>query len=148
LIIWGKDVIIVLFCPAASIIEILLFEYTILGIPDTFRRRSSEYKYRPCWYSVGGEKDGELLYICCLRWHSIIKPSDFNLVTFFTSPAQLLMHFSITKGDIFVSGTPPSLLFNTINRDQLSETALSSSYLASFFLFFGGIYWNLYLNTK
>jgi hypothetical protein len=30
-------------------------------------------------------------------------------ITFFNSPAQLLMHFSITKGDIVVSGTPPSL---------------------------------------
>jgi hypothetical protein len=42
----------------------LLFEYTILGIPHTFRQRSSEFKYRPCWHSVvGGDKDGELLYM-------------------------------------------------------------------------------------
>jgi hypothetical protein len=55
-----------------------------------------------------------------------------------------IFHFSCTaldaffynKGDIFVNGTPSSLLFNTINRDQLSETSISSSYLTSFFLFF------------
>ena len=52
-------------------------------------------------------------------------------------------------GDILVSGTPPALLFNTINRDQLSVTSISFSYLASFFLlFFFWIYWNVYLNTK
>ena len=78
---------------------------------------------------------------CCLRWHSIIKPPDFNLVTFFTSPAQLLMHFSITKGDNLVSGIQPSLLSKTIKRDQLLENSISSSYLLSFFLFLFGICW-------
>jgi hypothetical protein len=48
-------------------------------------------------------------------------------VTFFTSPPHLLIHFVITKGDNFVSGIPPSLLFKTINPDQMSETSISSS---------------------
>ena len=80
---------------------------------------------------------------CCLRWHSIIKPPDFNLVTFFTSPAQLLIDFSTTKGDNLVSGIQPPLLFKTIKRDQLLETSISSSYLLSFFLFLWlfGICW-------
>jgi hypothetical protein len=52
---------------------------------------------------------------------------------FLTSPAQFLIFFSIAKCDNLVSGIPPSLLFKTINRDQLSETSISSSSLFSFF---------------
>jgi hypothetical protein len=48
------------------------------------------------------------------------------------------MHFSIAKGDSFVSGTLSSLLFNTINRDQLAET---------FFLFLD-LLESVYLNTE
>ena len=44
--------------------ESRLFEYAILGFPDTFRRTSSEFKYRSYWHSVvGGDKDGELVYM-------------------------------------------------------------------------------------
>lgn len=41
---------------------------------------------------------------CFRRWHSTIKPSERIVVTFVTSPAQLIIHFSITKGDNFVRG--------------------------------------------
>jgi hypothetical protein len=57
----------------------------------------------------------------CFRWHSIIKPPDFSLVTFLTSLAQFLIFFSIAKCDNLVSGIPPSLLFKTINRDQTDD---------------------------
>jgi hypothetical protein len=50
----------------------------------------------------------------------------------FTSPAQLLMHFSIAKGDNLVSSIQPSLLFKTIKRDQLLENSISSSYLLDY----------------
>ena len=38
--------------------EIILFECTILGIPDSFWWRYAEFKYHPCWHSVvGGDKE-------------------------------------------------------------------------------------------
>ena len=77
---------------------------------------------------------------CFCLSHSINKLQDFNLVTFFTSPAQLLMYFSIAKGDNYVSGVPPSLLFKTTNPDQLSETSISSSYLLSLLFLFWGLF--------
>jgi hypothetical protein len=46
------------------------------------------------------------------------------------------MHFSIAKGDNFVSGVPPSRLFKTTNLDQLSETSI----YYHFFSLFGGLF--------
>ena len=43
--------------------EIILFECTILGIPDSFWWRYAEFKHHPCWHSVvGGDKEDEQLY--------------------------------------------------------------------------------------
>ena len=43
----------------------------------------------------------------------------------------------MTNRDSFVKGTRPSLLFQAMNRDQLSDSPISSSSLLSFFLFLG-----------
>ena len=120
---------------------------------DSLSKSSSLYRMIPrlMFRVLWGVEDIAILWICfsdsrfndcCFRWHSIIKPPDFSLVTFLTSPAQFLIFFSIAKCDNLVSGIPPSLLFKTIKRDQLLENSISSSYLLSFFLFLGFI-WNL-----
>lgn len=68
-----------------------------------------------------------------------------------------ILQFSCTAPNAFiynkrciVSGIPPSLLFKTINHDELSET--SFSYLLSFlwgcFLFIIIINWNLFICTQ
>jgi hypothetical protein len=41
---------------------------------------------------------------CCFLKHSIIKLSDLNLVTFFTSPEHPLIVFSMINGEILVKG--------------------------------------------
>jgi hypothetical protein len=92
----------------AFIIENLLFEYTILGIPDTFRRRSSEFKYRPCWHSVvGGDKDGELLYmapwspLCCIetktKTQHLLTWTRFIVLTSNQKPLAKISPFIIEK---------------------------------------------------
>jgi len=44
----------------------------------------------------------------------------------------------MTNGDSFVNGTRPSSLFQAMNRDQLSDSSISSSSLLSFFFLFLG----------